>query len=442
MRVSIVGRANVGKSTIFNRLVGKKKAITRDISGVTRDRIEDAVDIRGKKISFVDTAGFDNSKDKMTKLMVEQSLKSLEDADLVLFIVDAKDLENPFDKEVAKALRKSEKKIILIANKCDNFEMASNLDILTRHGFGEAMPMSAEHNIGFQELFDIIMDNYVENEESDEGDEKYDLKMTFLGRPNVGKSSLINAILREKRLVTSDVAGTTRDAISLDFMYGDKKVKIVDTAGLRKKARVVDDLEKASGVMSNNEVRFSEVVVLVTSSETLLEKQDLTLARKVIEEGRVLIIVVNKFDLVTNHNKLRNDLNDTLASSLSQLEDVTVLYTSALKEKNVDDIIFKSFEAYEKWNKRVSTGKLNQFFEGVIERNPPPLSQNKRVVKLKYITQSKTRPPTFTIFSGNKEKPPESYQRYLLKAIRETFDFKGIPLRLNIKAPKNPYTKK
>lgn len=439
MKVSIVGRANVGKSTIFNRLVGKKKAIIRDVSGVTRDRIEDRVEFAGKMVTFVDTAGFDDSKDKMTKLMVEQSLKSLEDADLIFFVVDGRDLDNPFDRIVAKQIRKCKSPIVLLANKCDNHKISEGITVFERLGFGEAIAISAEHNVGFMEIEEKILEYYVDDENLT--DDESDMKITFLGRPNVGKSSLINALLDENRLVTSDIAGTTRDAISLDYTYKDRKLKLIDTAGLRRKSRVTDDIEKASGVMSNNEVRFSEVVVLVISSDALFEKQDLTLARKVIEEGRILIIAISKCDLVTNHNKLRNDIENALSTSLSQLDDVTVVYTSAVKNKGIEMLLDEAFRMYDKWNKRVTTGKLNQFFEDITESNPPPLSQNKRIVKLKYITQSKVRPPTFTIFSGNKEQPPESYQRYIIKSIRKVFDFEGVPIRLNIKAPKNPYGK-
>ena len=439
MKVAIVGRSNVGKSTIFNRLTGKKKSIIRNVSGVTRDRIEDTVVIDGKSVTFVDTAGFDNAKDKITKTAVEQSKKALASVDLILFVTDARDIDNPFDATVADIVRKSKKKTFLIANKCDNQNIAERAVMLQKLGFGDPLAISAEHNIGIYEIKEKILENYVENKETESS--ASDIKITFIGRPNVGKSSLINALLEDERLVTSDKAGTTRDAVSVDYFYMGKKIKLIDTAGLRKKAKITDTLEKASAVMSNNELRFSEVVVLVISAENLFEKQDLTLARKIIEEGRILIIAVNKWDLTENPNKTKNEIRDTLANSLSQVDDISVIYTSALKKRGTDQIIDAAFTGYEKWNKRIPTAKLNQFFNEITAAVPPPLSQNNRTVKLKYITQSRIRPPTFTLFSGNREKPPESYQKYLLKSLRKMFGFSGIPIRINIKAPKNPYEK-
>ena len=439
MKVAIVGRSNVGKSTIFNRLTGKKKSIIKNISGVTRDRIEDTVTIDGKNVTFIDTAGFDNAKDKITKTAVEQSKKALTDVDLILFVTDATDIDNPFDAAVADIVRKSKKKAFIIANKCDNQTIASRTSMLQKHGFGEPLIVSAEHNIGISDIQEKVLENYIENKETESS--ASDMKITFIGRPNVGKSSLINALLEDERLITSDKAGTTRDAVSVDYFYMGKKIKLIDTAGLRKKARITDTLEKASAIMSNNELRFSEVVVLVISSENLFEKQDLTLARKIIEEGRILIIAVNKWDLTKNPNKTKNEIRNILANSLSQLEDISVIYTSAIKKRGTDEIINSAFTAYEKWNKRIPTAKLNQYFNEITEAVPPPLSQNNRTVKLKYITQSRIRPPTFTIFSGNREKPPESYQKYLLKSLRKMFEFSGIPVRINIKAPKNPYEK-
>ena len=437
MRVSIIGRSNVGKSTIFNRLTGKKKSIIKNIYGVTRDRIEDTVMIDGKNITFVDTAGFDNAKDKMSKMAMEQSKKALSSVDLILFVVDARDIDNPYDAKVADIVRKSKKKAYIIANKCDNSAISEGTSILQKYGFGEPLIVSAEHNIGIYDIKKKILENYIENDDTEFS--ASDMKITFIGRPNVGKSSLINALLEDDRLVTSDEAGTTRDSVSIDYFYMGKKLKLIDTAGLRKKAKITDALEKASSIMSNNELRFSEVAVLVISAENLFEKQDLTLARKIIEEGRILIIAVNKWDLVENPNKTKNKIRDILDNSLSQLDDVSIIYTSALKKRGIDEIINSAFTAYEKWNKRIPTAKLNQFFNEITATVPPPLSQNNRTVKLKYITQARIRPPTFTVFSGNREKPPESYQKYLLKAIRKMFGFSGIPVRINVKAPKNPY---
>ncbi len=439
MKVAIIGRSNVGKSTIFNRLTGRKKSIIKNISGVTRDRIEDTVTINGKNITIIDTAGFDNAKDKMTKMAVEQSKKALASVDLVLFVIDAKDTDNPFDATIADIVRKSKKKAFIIANKCDHPSIAEGTSTVQKYGLGEPIIVAAEHNIGIHEIQEKILENYIENE-ADESLSS-DMKITFIGRPNVGKSSLINALLEDERLVTSDIAGTTRDAVSIDYFYMRKKLKLIDTAGLRKKAKITDQLEKASAIMSNNELRFSEVVVLVISAENLFEKQDLTLARKIIEEGRILIIAVNKWDLTKNPNKTKNEIRDILTNSLSQLDDISVIYTSAIKKHGIDEIINSAFWAYEKWNKRIPTAKLNQFFNEITSTVPPPLSQNNRTVKLKYITQARIRPPTFTIFSGNREKPPESYQKYLLKAIRKMFGFSGIPIRINIKTPKNPYEK-
>lgn len=449
-KVAIIGRPNVGKSTLFNRLVGRKVAIVHDKPGVTRDRREGDAKLRDLCFKVIDTAGYEHSKEEnIEKRMWDQTRVAIEEADICLFMYDTRAGLQPYDEHFAGILREYRKPVILLGNKCEGKELEDSIFEAYKLGLGEPIPFSAEHGLGVLDLYYAIKEYYIEeepvqseNDEDDLGEEdiyKRPVKLAFVGRPNVGKSTLVNALLKQERMLTGPEAGITRDAITTDFEWEGKKIQLVDTAGLRKSARISDSLEKMSAANTKRAAFLAQVVVLVLDADAVLDKQDLTIARKVIDEGRALIIAVNKWDAATDKKETIDKLNYKLENSLTQVHGIPTVTISALKGKGLDKLMSAVFKIYERWNVRIPTSPLNRWFQDILDNHTPPMGKRNKRIKLRYITQVKSRPPSFAIFSSNPEGLPDSYTRYLVNSLRKTFDLDGIPIRINVRKGKNPY---
>lgn len=443
--VAIVGRPNVGKSTLFNRLVGKKLALVDDRPGVTRDRREGEGDLLGLKFRLFDTAGFeDEDPDSLPGRMRRQTEAAVRDADVALFLIDGREGVTPLDEEIARWLRAEDTPVIVAANKAEGKAAETGRLEAFAFGFGEPIGISAEHGEGVVDLFESLRP-FVEREESedkaDEDEEGGPLKLAIVGRPNAGKSTLVNRLVGEDRMITGPEAGITRDSISLEWEWKGQAVRLVDTAGLRKKSKVDDKLERLSAADTRRTIDFAEVVVLLLDATRGLEAQDLRIADAVIEEGRALIIALNKWDVAENASSLFNGVKGALEEGLSQLKGVPVLTVSAMTGKGTDTILEVAFELRESWSRRVSTGELNRWFEAAVEKNPPPAPGGKRI-KLRYITQVKTRPPSFVVFGNRTDDLPESYRRYLLNALRRDLKMGPVPLRMTLRGSRNPYEPK
>ncbi|WP_203311452.1 ribosome biogenesis GTPase Der [Sphingomonas beigongshangi] len=450
--VAIVGRPNVGKSTLFNRLVGKKLALVDDRPGVTRDRREGDAHLLGLDFRVIDTAGYeDEDPQTLPGRMRRQTEAAVAEADVALFLVDARAGIVPLDEEIARWLRGSTTPIVLVANKAEGRAGEAGIIEALSLGFGDPVQMSAEHGEGIADLFEAILP-HVEREDDEAFEDEEDespsapLKLAIVGRPNAGKSTLVNRILGEERLITGPEAGITRDSIAIDWIWHDRdgnprQVRLIDTAGMRKRAKVQDKLEKLSVADALRAVDFAEVVVLLLDATLGLEAQDLRIADKVLEEGRALIIALNKWDVAENASSLFNGVKKALEDGLSQVKGVTLLTVSAATGKGLDVLIQAAFETREAWSKRVPTGELNRWFERAIEANPPPAPGGKRI-KMRYVTQVKTRPPSFVIFGTRVDQLPASYERYLVNSMRKELNFGAVPVRLTLRAPKNPFDRK
>ena len=434
--VAIVGRPNVGKSTLFNRLVGKRLALVDDRPGVTRDRREGEARLLGLEFRVIDTAGFeDEDPDTLPGRMRAQTEAAVRDADAALFLVDAREGLTPLDEEIGRWLRVSTTPVIVVANKAEGRAAESGIFEAFRLGLGEPVALSAEHGEGVADLFEALRP-HVEHEhfdaEDDADDSDHPLKIAIVGRPNAGKSTLVNRMLGEERMITGPEAGITRDSISLQWEWNGHPVQLVDTAGLRKRAKVEDKLERLSAADTKRAIDYAEVVVLLLDATRGLEAQDLKIAAQVIEEGRALILALNKWDVAEHASSLFNGVKAALDEGLAQLKDVPLLTVSAKTGKGIDMILKVAFELREAWSKRVPTGELNRWFEQAIDANPPPAPKGQRI-KLRYITQVKTRPPTFVVFGNRLEDLPESYRRYLLNAMRRDLGLGPVPLRLEFR---------
>lgn len=441
--VAIVGRPNVGKSTLFNRLIGKRLALVDDRPGVTRDRREGEAKLLGLDFRLIDTAGFeDQDPHTLPGRMRQQTEAAVRDSDAALFLVDAREGVTPLDEEIGRWLRVETTPVIVVANKAEgNAGEAGILDSY-RLGLGEPVAVSAEHGEGIADLFQALQP-LIEGKSADEEEEpgeRAPLKLAIVGRPNAGKSTLVNTMLGEERMITGPEAGITRDSISLDWQWEGRPVRLVDTAGLRKRAKIEDKLERLSAADTKRALDYSEVVVLLLDATRGLESQDLRIANQVIEEGRALIIAVNKWDVAENASSLFNGIKAALGEGLAQLRNVPLLTVSAKTGKGIDTILQVAFELREAWGKRVPTGELNRWFEEAIEANPPPAPKGKRI-KLRYITQVKSRPPSFVVFGNRLEELPESYRRYLLNAMRRDLQLGPVPLRLDFRGRSNPFDK-
>lgn len=447
LTVAIIGRPNVGKSTLLNRLVGRKVALVHDTPGVTRDRKEVFANFRGIDLKLIDTAGFEQGDENSIETrMYQQTKRAIDQADVCLFLIDARAGIQPYDEVFASLVRQSGKPVILLANKCEGKLQEDSIFEAYKLGLGEPVPFSAEHGLGLEDLYTLLAsyqkeDENEEEDTQDEDEKSRPIDLAIVGRPNVGKSTLVNAFLGDERMLTGPEAGITRDAIKTAWSFKGRQINLVDTAGLRRQSKITDSLEKMSAASTKHAAFMAQVVVLVLDADAVLDKQDLTIARQVIDEGRALVIAVNKWD-IANRQQTIQKLNDKLQTSLTQISGVPTVTVSALKKEGLDKLMNAVLKVYERWNTRIPTSPLNQWFADVQEQNQPPLGKNKRRIKLKYITQAKTRPPSFYIFSSNPEGLPESYLRYLTNSLRETFDLGGIPIRITVRKSDNPYKDK
>jgi GTP-binding protein len=441
--VAIIGRPNVGKSTLFNRLVGRRVALVDDKPGVTRDRREGEGQLLDLKFRVMDTAGFeDEDPHTLPGRMRAQTEAAVREADVALFLIDAREGLTPLDEEIARWLRSHATPVVVAANKAEgNAGETGRLEAF-KLGLGEPFALSAEHGEGLVDLFEAIRPHVehehflTEAEEAEEGSGP--LKLAIVGRPNAGKSTLVNMMLGEERMITGPEAGITRDSISIDWIWKDQAVRLVDTAGLRKRAKVDDKLEKLSAADTRRAIDMAEVVVLLLDATRGLEAQDLKIADQVIEEGRGLVIALNKWDVAEHASSLFNGVKAALEEGLSQLKGVPLLTVSGKSGKGIDQLIGAAFEIRENWSRRVPTGELNRWFERAVDANPPPAPSGKRI-KLRYITQVKSRPPSFVIFGTRVDHLPESYRRYLLNSMRRDLKLGPVPLRMTMRATKNPF---
>ncbi|MET1029237.1 MAG: ribosome biogenesis GTPase Der [Dongiaceae bacterium] len=469
--VAIVGRPNVGKSTLFNRLIGKRLAIVDDRPGVTRDRRYGAARLADLEFTAIDTAGLEDVRDdSLESRMREQTEHAVETADVALLVIDARAGLTSVDEHFARQLRKSRTPVILVANKSEGHAGRDGALEAFSLGLGTPIAISAEHGEGLGDLYDVLqplidawrrktgkagemgdeaaaleaaaqpltLDAELEALPDDAVEAPSHLQLAIVGRPNVGKSTLINRLIGEERLLTGPEAGITRDAIAIDWQWKDQPIRLIDTAGLRRRSRVVEKLERLSGADTERAVRFAHVVVLVLDSNDMLEKQDLTIARQVIEEGRALIIAANKWDAVEDKVEAQKKLRDRLDTSLPQVRGLPVITISGMTGRNLDKLMDAVLEIYARWNRRVPTAQLNRWLGDVQQMHPAPLVGGRRV-KVRYMTQIKTRPPTFALFAQMADDLPDSYHRYLLNGIRDTFDLSGIPLRLYTRRGTNPF---
>jgi GTP-binding protein len=442
--VAIVGRPNVGKSTLFNRLVGKKLALVDDRPGVTRDRREGDANLLGLDFRIVDTAGYeDHDAHSLPGRMRLQTEAAVAAADVALFMVDARAGVVPLDEEIARWLRGSTTPIVLVANKAEGRAGEQGILEAMALGFGDPVQLSAEHGEGMGDLFEALLP-YLEREDEgaldagDEDDLAAPLKLAIVGRPNAGKSTLVNRMLGEDRMITGPEAGITRDSIAIDWEWQGRPVRLIDTAGMRKRAKVQDKLEKLSVADALHAVDFAEVVVLLLDATLGLESQDLRIADRVLEEGRALIIALNKWDVAQDPSSLFNGVKAALGDGLSQVKGVPLITVSAMTGRGIDQLLSAAFETREAWSRRVPTGELNRWFERAIEANPPPAPGGKRI-KMRYVTQVKSRPPSFVVFGTRVDQLPASYERYLVNSLRRDLGFGAVPIRLTLRAPKNPF---
>lgn len=458
-QVIIIGRPNVGKSTLFNRLVGKKLALVDDQPGVTRDRRFGEASLLGLAFTIVDTAGWEDlDPTTLPGRMRQQTEASLEGADVALFVIDSRAGVTPLDEEIARYLRSNKVPIVLVANKAEGRAGDPGFYDAFSLGFGQPVALSAEHGEGMGDLFEALLPHIEKDVDEDDlaeadavDEEDFDpqsiLKLAIVGRPNAGKSTLINRMLGEDRLLTGPEAGITRDSIAVDWEWTDpqsgdvRPIRLIDTAGMRKKAQVVDKLEKMSVADARRAIDFAEVVVLLLDATRGLEHQDLKIASMVLEEGRALMIAINKWDVAEDPSALFNGVRAALEEGLAQVRGVPLLAVSARTGKGLDQMLTAAFDIRAAWSKRVPTSALNRWFDDALAANPPPAPGGRRI-KLRYITQARIRPPSFVMFGTRLDQLPESYRRYLVNGIRRELGFDAVPIRLTLRSPTNPFAKK
>ncbi|MGD9669007.1 MAG: ribosome biogenesis GTPase Der [Hyphomicrobiaceae bacterium] len=466
--VAIVGRPNVGKSTLFNRLTGRRTALVSDMPGLTRDRREGEAQLGTHTIKLVDTAGLEEAgAGTIAARMRQQSEAAVAAADLALFVIDAREGVTAADEAFARVVRASGKPVILVANKAEGRAGESGFYDAYSLGFGEPVAISAEHGEGVGDLVvDILQalglsldtpprrrrrrdgDDADGSENGDEGAEissgdgptkrTRPIRVAIVGRPNVGKSTLVNALLAEERMITGPEPGLTRDTISSELVWNDRRFLLFDTAGLRRKARIDELAEKLSASDTVRALRFAELVVLLIDAERPFEHQDLTIGDMVAQEGRAIVVAVNKWDLVADKQKLLKDLRETVSEKLSQVPGVALVTISALGEKGLDRLMEAIVATHETWNKRVPTSDLNRWLQEAVSRHSPPAVAGRRI-RLRYVTQVSTRPPTFVAFCSRPAELPRSYVRYLTNSLREVFGLPGVPVRFSLKKGENPY---
>ena len=440
--VVIAGRPNVGKSTLFNRLAGRRLALVSDTPGVTRDRKEAEVLLRGRQVRLVDTAGLEEAApETLAGRMREGSGVATAAADVVVFVVDARTGVTPADRHFAQWLRRQGRSVLLVANKAEGRSARSSVLDAFELGFGEPVAVSAEHGEGISELMSEIADRLptpreIREDVPEEGVRP--LKLAIVGRPNAGKSTLLNRLIGEERMLTGPEPGLTRDAVSVVLGDPAGPIELVDTAGLRRKARIEAPLEKLAVGAAIGALKLAEVVVLVVDATEGLHDQDLQIAQLIEREGRACVIALNKWDAVADRSAARRAVTERLEMSLTQLRGVPVVPLSAMTGAGMDRLLPAVRRAHAVWNTRLSTAGLNRWFEQALARHPPPLVSGRRL-KLRYITQAKARPPTFVAFGTRAERLPEDYQRYLVNSLREAFELPGTPIRLQLRGTRNPY---
>lgn len=449
--VAIVGRPNVGKSTLFNRLTGRREALVSDVPGLTRDRREGLAELGAQKVRLIDTAGLEEAgAGTIASRMREQSERAIAQADVVLFVIDARDGVTASDKAFANLVRSAGRPTVLVANKCEGRAGQDGFYEAFELGLGTPVPISAEHGEGIGELVrDVLAALGLEygaakpsREEAKEATApERPLRVAIVGRPNVGKSTLVNALVGEERMITGPEPGLTRDAVSTDVTISGRRIRLFDTAGLRRKARIEELAEKLSVSDTVRAIRFAEVVVLVIDAERAFEHQDLTIADMVTQEGRALVIAVNKWDLVTDKQVRLKMLRETVSERLSQVPGVKLVPISALAERGLDKLMQAIFETYATWNKRIGTPDLNDWLQEALARHAPPAVAGRRI-KIRFITQPSARPPTFIAFCSRPKELPRSYVRYLSNSLRNAFDLPGVPIRFNLRKGDNPYAPK
>ena len=447
--VAIIGRPNVGKSTLFNRLVGQKLALVDDEPGVTRDRRGGAARLGDLDFTVIDTAGLDEGgRGSLTARMQEQTEAAIRLADALMFVVDARAGLTPTDRAFADFARRADKPVLLVANKSEGKHGDAGAMEAYALGLGDPIQISAEHGEGMGELYDALralMPEPPEEAEASEADEDEDssrpIRVAIVGRPNAGKSTLINHLIGEERLLTSPEAGTTRDSIAVDIDWKGHFFRLFDTAGLRRRSRIEEKLEKLSVADALRAVRFAEVVVLLMDAQNRFEEQDLRIADLIEREGRALVIAVNKWDLVPGKPGQISALRADADHWLPQVAGVPIVAVSGLMGEGIDRLMQAILDAYAIWNKRVPTSALNRWFEQAIAANPPPAVSGRRL-KLNYITQTKARPPSFVLFCSRADAVPQSYLRYLTNSLREAFALPGTPVRITLREKQNPFAHK
>ena len=484
LTLALIGRPNVGKSSLFNRLCQKRLAIVDNTPGVTRDFKIAEAELAGYAINLIDTAGIDeNSADPLNPVMQASTRKAVGMADVLLFVIDGQAGITPVDEAFARYARQTGKPVVLLLNKSDDRRAKETALELYRLGFEQAVMMSAEHGSGIAELIDAL-EPYLPAREEDDGeeddetffarvarkeakkagvkpkaedvvpdidegeeveieevDDEAPLHIAIVGRPNAGKSTLLNALLREERAIASPVAGTTRDAVVVQWSYKGRPMRLVDTAGLRKKAKIVDRLEKMSAAESLRAIRLAHVVIVVIDGTIGMDHQDQDIARLVVDEGRALVIALNKWDEVEDRDALRDKITEQLGHALSQVKDVPLVTISALRGHKLDRLMQAVLDVYGLWNKRIGTGKLNRWLASITEQHPPPMVKG-RANRLRYMTQLKARPPTFGLWAAYPQDVPDHYIRYLLNSLRRDFKLPAVPVRFQLKARKNPFADK
>ena len=451
-KIAIVGRPNVGKSTLFNRLTGTRAALVSDLPGLTRDRKEGEAELGGHPITIIDTAGLEvAAKGSIADRMRQQTEAAIGLADLVLFVIDARDGVTATDETFARTVRASGRPVVLIANKCEGRASDEGFYEAFKLGLGEPVAISAEHGLGLSDLERDALaalglkpkprakpgDGGSESEENTGAPER-PLRVAIVGRPNAGKSTLVNAILGEDRMITGPEPGLTRDTVASDIAWQGRTIRLFDTAGLRRKAKVTELAEKLSTSDTVRAIRFAEVVVLLLDAARGIEHQDLSIGDLVTEEGRAIVIALNKWDLVESKQQALKELLRKIAEGLAQVPGVAVIPISAASEKGLDKLLRAIVTASEVWNRRVPTHELNRWLGEALARHAPPAPSGRRL-KIRYMTQPSTRPPTFVAFCSRPDALPKTYQKYLLNSLRDTFDLPGVPIRLNLRGGDNPF---
>ncbi len=441
VKVAIIGRPNVGKSTLFNKLCGRRLAITHDLPGVTRDLKIHKAKIGKYEFDLIDSAGIDfATNEKITSLANDKSINATEIADVILFVVDGRDILNELDIRVAKQLRKTGKPIALVINKCENDRVVEKNQFY-KLGFKDNIFVSAEHNLGFEGIATAI-ESYGITPADEEVNEHDVIKLAILGKPNAGKSTILNKLIGQEWAIASEIAGTTRDAIAVSHEYEGHKFEVIDTAGLRKKSKIDDDIEKLSTVESINALRRAHVVIFIADATEPFSQQDISILNVAVKEGKPFLMCFNKCDLIEDLPKFREQVSAFICGTLHEVNDPEIIFISALKGKSLNHIFKISLKLTKLHALQISTSKLNRWLEDAVANHAPPESKAGKRIKLKFINQVATKPPTFMIYGNSSSDIPQSYIKYLTNQFAKTFDVSSIPIRIRFKKSDNPFNKK